>query len=195
MESGKGGLMGTQTALSECVFQPAKLARPARVTLACPRATSCVLLATDLFAIFTARVLAMTIWQWFHPAIGFPNFLGFRESMGLLVLTYAALGLYTGGGVSAVEELRRVVLGTGFVCLLLTASLFFLHPQPYPGLLILCGSFTAAAVPLARSAVRTLFAKTRWRGVPVIVLGAGHTATALIERLHKHPEIGCKPAA
>jgi Undecaprenyl-phosphate galactose phosphotransferase WbaP len=138
----------------------------------------------------------MTIWHWFHPAIGFPNFLGFWELLGLFVLTYAALGLYAGGGLSAVEELRRAVLGIHFVCLPLTASLFFLqHPRPYPGLLILCGSLTAAAVPLARSAARTLFAKRRWWGVPVIVLGAGQTATVLIERLHKHPEIGFKPLA
>jgi Undecaprenyl-phosphate galactose phosphotransferase WbaP len=155
-----------------------------------------VLFAADVFAIFTSRILAMTLWHWFHPAVAFPNFLGFWESLGLFVLTYAALGLYAGGGLSPVDELRRAVLATGFVCLLLTASLFFLeHPQAYHGLLILAGSLTAAAVPLARSAVRSLFSKRRWWGVPVIVLGAGHTATALIERLHKHPEIGFKPLA
>ncbi len=189
--------MGAQTALSKLPFRPAKIAQPAPVPLARPRTTSFVLLATDLFAIFTARVVAMTIWHWFHPAVGFSNFLGFWESLGLFVFAYAALGLYTGGGVGSIEELRRTVLCTGFVCLLLTASLFFLqNTRPYSrGLLILSGSLTAAAVPLIRAAVRTLFAKRRWWGVPVFVLGGGRTATALIERLHQHPEIGLKPLA
>jgi len=184
--------MGTQTALSKLAFRPA-----APVPLARPRATSCALLATDLFGIFAARVVAMTIWHWFHPAVGLANFLGFWVSLGLFVLTYAALGLYTAGGLGTVEELRRAVLGTGFVCALLTASLFFLqHTLPGSrGLLILSGSLTAAAVPLARSVVRALFAKRHWWGVPVIVLGAGRTATAVIERLHQHPEIGFKPLA
>ena len=187
--------MGTQTALSQLAFRPATIAQPAPVPLPWPRVTSCALLASDLFAIFAARVLAMTICQWFHPAV-LPNFLGLWGSLGLFVLTYAALGLYNGGALSAVEELRRAVLGTHFVCLPLTASLFFLqHPRPYPGLLILSGSLTAGAVPLARSAARALFAKTRWWGVPVIVLGAGRTAAALIERLQQNPEIGFRPLA
>ena len=184
--------MGTQPALSKLAFRPA-----APVPLARPRATSCVLLAADLFAIFASRVLAMAIWHWFRPAVGFSNFLGFWESLGLFVFAYAALGLYAAGGLGAVEELRRAVLGTGFVCLLLTASLFFLqHTRTHSrGLLILSGSLTAAAVPLIRCTVRTLFAKSRWWGVPVIVLGAGRTAKVLIERLHQRPEIGFKPLA
>jgi hypothetical protein len=84
--------MGAQTALSQLAFRPATIAQPAAVPLPRPRVTSCVLLASDLIAIFAARVLAMTIWHWFHPAAGFPNFLGFWELLGLFVLTYAALG-------------------------------------------------------------------------------------------------------
>ena len=189
--------MGTQTALSQLAVRPAKIARPAPVPLARPRTTSCVLLAADLFAIFTARLLAIAIWHGFHPAIAFPSFLGYGESLGLLGLTYAALGLYAGGGLGTVEELRRAVLGAGFVCAVLTALLFFLqHPQPDSrGLLILAAGLAAAMVPLTRSAVRALFAKRSWWGVPVVVLGAGSTAMALIERLHKHPEIGFKPVA
>jgi len=189
--------MGTQTALSKLPFRPATVAPPVAAPLGRPRATACVLLAADLFAMLAARVLAMTLWHWFRPAVGFSNFLGFWESLGMFVFAYAALGLYAAGGLGAVEELRRSVLATGFVCLLLTASLFFLQQtRPYSrGLLILSGSLTAAAVPLIRSAVRALFAKRSWWGVPVIVLGAGPTATAVIERLHQHPEIGFKPLA
>ena len=187
--------MGTQTALSQ--FLPAKIAPAATVFPARPRTTSCVLVGADLLAIFAARFVAMTIWYWCHPAIGFPKLLGFSESVGMLALTYAALGLYAAGGFGTVEELRRAVLGTGFVCAILAASHSLLQhtESDSRGLLILSGSVAAATVPLMRSAVRAVFAKQPWWGVPVIVLGAGRTATAVIERLHQHPEIGFRPLA
>ncbi len=162
-----------------------------------PRVMSLALVTADVAAIFIARALAIALWRWIHPAIGLPNFLGFRESLVLFALAYAALGLYAGATIGAVEELRRVVLGTAFVCLLLTASLFFTQRTgPYSrGLLILSGCLTAAAVPLLRSLARRLFASRNWWGVPVIVLGASHTAQGLIERLRRHPEMGLRPVA
>jgi Undecaprenyl-phosphate galactose phosphotransferase WbaP len=159
--------------------------------------TSLTLLAADVLGLLLARALAILLWQWIDPAIGLQNFLGFWESLGLFVLAYAALGLYTCGTLGTVEELRRAVMGTGFVYLGLTASLFFLHHTgPYSrGLLILFGAFSAIVVPLARALARHLFATRRWWGVPVIVLGAGDTARALIERLRAHPEMGLRPVA
>ncbi|MBZ5591983.1 MAG: exopolysaccharide biosynthesis polyprenyl glycosylphosphotransferase [Acidobacteriia bacterium] len=189
--------MGAQVAFTGLAIRPARITQPAIVARARPRTTACVLLAADILAIFIAHALALSSWRWFHPSIGRLNFLGFWESLGLFALTYAALGLYSGGGLGAVEELRRSVMGTGFVCLLLTASLFFLqHAGPYSrGLLVLSGCLTAGAVPLVRSATRNAFVSRPWWGVPVIVLGAGKAARILIERLRKQPQLGFKPVA
>lgn len=188
--------------MSAHVVLPELVARqpvPGRVAecRAQPVATSMTLFAMDAAAIFAARAMAVLIWRLIHPAIGFGNFLGFWPSLVLFVLTYAALHLYDGGGVGRVEELRRTVLGTGFVCLALTASLFFLqHAGPYSrGLLAVFGGFTALLVPLARASSRRLFSARDWWGVPVVIFGAGRTARLLIERLKKHPEIGLKPVA
>ncbi len=189
--------MGARIAFPEPSLRPGLTARPVLGARARPRATSFTLLAVDVLAIFIARALGIALWRWIHPAIGLPNFLGFWESLGLFALAYAALGLYMGGTLGPVEELRRAVLGTGFVCLALTASLFFMQRTgPYSrGLLILSGCFTAIAVPLARALARWLFASRCWWGVPVIVLGAGDTAQVLIERLRHHPEMGLRPVA
>jgi len=189
--------MGAQLAFPETSLRTVPIARPVLGARARPRVTSLTLLAADVLAIFLARALAIVLWRWIHPAIGLSNFLGFWESLGLFVLAYAALGLYTCGTLGTVEELRRAVTGTGFVCLALTASLFFLHQTgSYSrGLLIVSGGFSAVAVPLARALARHLFAVRRWWGVPVIVLGAGDTARTLIERLHAHPEMGLRPVA
>jgi Undecaprenyl-phosphate galactose phosphotransferase WbaP len=189
--------VGAQVAFPETAPRTALIARPVLGVRARPHATSLTLLAADVLAIFLARALAIVLWRWIHPAIGLQNFLGFWESLGLFVLAYAALGLYNCGALGTVEELRRAVMGTGFVCLALTASLFFLHQTgPYSrGLLMLSGGFSAMAVPLARALARRLFAARRWWGVPVIVLGAGDTARALVERLHAHPGMGLRPVA
>src|SRR5579872_4643907 len=189
--------MGAQTAFPERLLKPALILRPVLRTRPRPWATSLTLFVADVLAIFTARAVAVALWNWFHPAIGLANFLGFWESLGLFAATYAALGLYANGAFGAVEELRRAVAGATFVCLVLTASLFFLqHTGPYSrGLLILSGCFTAAAVPLFRALARRVFARRGWWGVPVIVLGAGDGAEALIERLHRHPEMSLRPVA
>jgi Undecaprenyl-phosphate galactose phosphotransferase WbaP len=189
--------MGAQTAFPETLFRQAPVLRPVLGVRVRPWATSLALFAADVLAIFLARAIAVVLWNWFRPAIGLANFLGFWESLALFAATYVALGLYTCGAFGAVEELRRAAAGATFVCLALTASLFFLqHTGAYSrGLLILSGCFTAAAVPLVRSLVRRLFARRQWWGVPVIVLGAGDGAEALIERLQRHPEMGLRPVA
>jgi len=164
--------MGAQTAFSELAARPAKIAQPA--VIARPRVTRCVLLAADVLAILLARGLIIrTGWI----------------SLGLFVLAFAALGLYSCGQ-SAVEELRRSVLGTGFVCLLLAV-----RGGPDTRCLILSGLLTAVAVPFVRSITRNVFASRAWWGVPVIVLGAGPAARMLIERLRNQPEVGFKPVA
>ena len=144
--------MGAQLAFPKTSPRTAPIARPVLGPRARPRATSLTLLAADVLAICLARALAIVLWHLIHPAIGLQNFLGFWESLGLFALAYAALGLYTCGTLGTVEELRRAVMGTGFVCLALTASLFFLHQTgPYSrGLLIVSSGFSAIAVCASR---------------------------------------------
>lgn len=160
--------MGAQVAISERSLRPALVLRPVLGSRPRPWATSLALVAADFVAIFLARAAAVMLWNRFHPALGFANILGFWPSAGLLAMTYAALGLYTGGMFAPVEELRRAVVGTIFVCLVLTAAQFFLqHTGPYSrGHLLLSGCLTAVAVPLTRSLARQLFARRNWWGVP-----------------------------
>jgi len=109
--------MGAQIAFSQPSLRAVPVARPVLGPHARRWTTSLVLAAADVLAIFLARVLAVVLWNWVHPAVGLTNFLGYRQSLGLFAVTYAALGLYAGGVFGAVEELRRVVAGTALVCL------------------------------------------------------------------------------
>ena len=131
-------------------------------------ATTFVLSATDVLGIFVARAIAVVLWNCIRPAIGLRTSSAFgnrsaclRRPMLRSVCTPAALSARLK---SYGEQWREAT----FVCLALTASVFFLqHTGAYSrGLLILSGCLTAAAVPLVRSLVRRLFATRRWWGAP-----------------------------
>lgn len=161
-----------------------------------PFATSLVLVAADVLAIFMAHALAFWGWRLVRVDITFPNLTASCETLGLLLLAYAVSGLYAGPSLGAVEELRRAAVGTALVSLLLTASPFFLQKAAYSrGVVLLSGLFTAVLVPVMRSLARHAFAARRWWGVPAIVLGAGETARMLIDHLRRHPQLGFRPVA
>src|SRR5207245_8808614 len=96
-----------------------------------------------------------------------------------------------------VEELRRIVLGAALVSLVLTAAAFLSKAGGgySRGVFLSSGLLVALLAPLHRAALRRLFARKPWWGVPVLILGAGRTARALIEDLRARPAIGMKPVA
>jgi FlaA1/EpsC-like NDP-sugar epimerase len=162
-----------------------------------PFATVLVIVAADVIAIFMACAFAFSGWRLVRADVTLPDFAGVCATLGLLLLAYAASGLYAGASLGAVEELRRVALGTALVSMLLMASLLFRQQtvRCSPGVVLLCGVCTAALVPVMRSLARQAFANRRWWGVPAIVLGAGETARMLIGCLRQHPQLGFTPVA
>src|SRR5881409_1917623 len=104
-------------------------------------------------------------------------------------------GLYSASGLGAVEELRRIVLGAALVSLVLTAAAFLSKAGGvYSRGVFLCSDLLVALLsPLHRAALRRLVADKSWWGVPVLILGAGKTARALITDFRARPAIGMKP--
>jgi Undecaprenyl-phosphate galactose phosphotransferase WbaP len=100
-------------------------------------------------------------------------------------------------GPGAVEELRRIVMGAALVSLALTAAAFLSKAEGVysRGVFLCSGVLVALLSPLHRAGVRRCFADRAWWGVPVLILGAGKTARALIADLRARPEIGMKPVA
>lgn len=186
--------MSTRLAFPDTGFHVAAqstVASPAR-----PFAASLVLVAADVIAIFVAHALAFWGWGLLRAEATFPNYACTCETLGLLLLAYAGSGLYAGLKLGAVEEMRRAVLGTALVSLVLTASPFFLQQAvPYSrGGLLLSGFCTAVLVPVMRSLARRAFAARCWGGAPAILSGAGETARMLIDRLRQDPPLNFTPA-
>ena len=179
---------------TEVVAQPIVSDR-VLVSTASPLATSIALFVADVIAVLLARGLALVFWSWVHPAIGLEQDFAIWLSVAFLPMVYAGLGLYAAGNLGPVEELRRITLGTVLVSLIMTATNFFVRDiNGYSrGLFISSLVLIAILVPLNRAFFRYLYAGKPWWGIPVLVLGAGKTATLVIESLRRQPGLGLKP--
>jgi Undecaprenyl-phosphate galactose phosphotransferase WbaP len=141
--------------------------------------------------------LGARLWSLVNASVGTDNEFDVWMSLALFLLVYAAFGLYSASGLGAVEELRRIVLGAALVSLVLTAAAFLSKADGVysRGVFLSSGLLMALLAPLHRAAVRRCFANRAWWGVPVLILGAGKTARALISDLRASPAIGMKPVA
>ncbi|XGB42720.1 MAG: undecaprenyl-phosphate galactose phosphotransferase WbaP [Nodosilinea sp. LVE1205-7] len=117
--------------------------------------------------------------------------------LGVFILAYGLAGLYPGVCVSPVEELRRVVLSTTFIYLVLGSGIFLVRQgETYSrSVFLLAWLFSLLLVLLGRWLVRHLFAKCDWWGYPVLILGAGRTGELVIKTLKNQPWFGLKPMA
>lgn len=167
------------------------------VPRASPAATRLCLLMADAAAVSLARFLGAGLWSVANVSIGAGNEFDPWMSLALFVLVYAAFGLYSASSVGAVEELRRIVLGAALVSLVLTAAAFLSKSDGVysRGVFLCSGLLMALLAPLHRAAVRRVFAARSWWGTPVLILGAGQTARALLASLVAHPALGLKPVA
>jgi len=164
---------------------------------ASPVATSLCMFASDALAVLVAVLLGVSLWGIVNPAITLLNCIHVGVSLILFPAVYAAFGLYSPAGLSVVAELRRIILGSLLVSLTLAAAVFLTKDVGVysRGVLLISGALVCGFVPVARAAVRSMFASKPWWGVPVLVLGAGRTATLLVEKLRAQPGLGLKPVA
>ncbi len=162
-----------------------------------PRTTVACLLANDTVAILASIVSGIYFWSLVNPGVTAENYFHIGAVLLLYLGVYQAFGLYAPAGPGPVEELRRIVLATALVSLVLTAAVFLAKEiGTYSrGAFLVSGALISIAVPLTRAALRALFARRSWWGVPVLVLGAGHTARLVIEKLRAEPALGLKPVA
>ena len=113
----------------------------------------------------------------------------------LLVVLIANRGGYARTPPHAAEELRRLVsVVTLAFIIFITATFFFRNGTDYSRVaLLLSWLLTLGLVPLARVLVRAWGSRRDWWGEPVVVIGAGLTATIVIRQLLRWPSRGLRP--
>ncbi len=162
-----------------------------------PGITTLLVLLSDVLALFTAGALAIFLRRLLDGGFATAAYGPLWPAIALFLVVYALAGLYPGIGLSPVEELRRLVLATTLVYLMLGVGTFlFKEGERYSRLVFLMAwAFSVVLVPLARALVKHLFASKRWWGYPVVVLGAGETGRMVLRALKRQPGLGLKPVA
>jgi Undecaprenyl-phosphate galactose phosphotransferase WbaP len=183
------------TTIDSC-FGRREAAAVAATRIASPLATGISVLAADALAVTASCWLAVELWSFVNTAVVADDYLRLWPAAIVFLAVYAMLGLYPGVGLSPVEELRRLTLGTTLVCLVASASIVLTRETGFSrGVLVAGWGLCAILVPITRAAVRHFCASRPWWGVPVLVLGAGETGRRFVASLRAQPGFGLKPVA
>ena len=173
-------------------LQPALLA----ITISTRSSPTFVLMiGADIAALTVAWMssvyLRMVVEEHFHTWV----YWQFYPVLALFVAAYALVGLYPGVAQSPIDEMRWTTLITTLIYLSLTAMLFLRREgEIYSrAVFIIAWALSIVLVLLFRALVRLIFARCRWWGYPVMVLGAGKTGEMVVKTLKQRPSIGLKP--
>ncbi len=123
------------------------------------------------------------------------NFYLLLMAVGIVPLMFFVLGLYPGYGNDVVSELRTTTLTITAVWGGLAGASFIIRSGTDTSRVLFALSWLISIIslPLGRSMVRTIFSRKPWWGLPVMVIGAGHTGAGLIKSLLDSPRVGLKP--
>lgn len=165
-----------------------------------PRYTTITLLLTDVFSLSLAALVATSVhWARTYSDLGgidLTAWLVVGPAIGLCMLTFLGLDLYSPMAKSTPDEIRDIVFATSLVHL--GASLLStLGDLP----IVKWGIFvrgvwwlaTLFLVPVVRSLVRNRLCTHAWWGIPVCVLGASKTGRLIVRTLKAQPRSGLKP--
>jgi Undecaprenyl-phosphate galactose phosphotransferase WbaP len=112
-------------------------------------------------------------------------------------VAYAVLRLYPIVGISPVEELRRLTIGTTLSYLVLGATTFLVREGDVFARLVFLLAWCSSLIvlPISRAVVRALFARRSWWGAPCVIFGAGKTGQMIVRSLQRNPFLGLRPVA
>ena len=158
--------------------------------------TYLTIISADMTAMLLAGLLAIVVRQFFSGHLDMADYLPFLGVLPIFVLIFGLAGLYPGVALNPVDELRRLFHAITASYLIIIAGTFLVKMGPNYSRLVFLGAWLSSVllVILARNLVRSSLANKPWWGIPIVIFGAGHTGTMLLNILLKNPHHGFKPA-
>lgn len=156
-----------------------------------------LLLGTDLIMLVTALMGAFMVPHWVGGEYELATHFHIGSISIVFLLAYMCVRLYPSVPLSTSDELRQLTVTNLFVCLGL-GSLAFVFGENH---LYSSTVFVAALVlvivlvPIGRALLRLVVSTRSWWGYPVVIIGEGTHAAAIIDLLQREPSIGLKPVA
>jgi Undecaprenyl-phosphate galactose phosphotransferase WbaP len=160
-----------------------------------PRLSAILVLAADIVG------LSLILWSLLgNTAIGVRaapgGWLPIWPLLPLFLVIYWIFDLYPGISVSPVDEIRGISLANASVFLFLSVMLALHHAAMIPQVLCLSAFVSASIVILTmRSMVRRIGSQFDWWGYPVVLIGGGAVARAVLHKLNSQPHLGLRPVA
>ncbi|MBV9406787.1 MAG: undecaprenyl-phosphate galactose phosphotransferase WbaP [Acidobacteriaceae bacterium] len=154
----------------------------------------CTLLIMAGDVLVSAFVVALSVFvrHAFNGNYTFSIYWRLWPLLSLFVAVYAVSGLYPGIVFNTITEIKRVVVSINMVFLIFAVLAFLLRVSDTYSRLLFFMAWIALMItaPLARVAIRKIFAWREWWGYPTLVFGSGDTARRLVSTLKKQPELG-----
>jgi len=154
------------------------------------------LLIADLGSIILVIVIAIGIRTVILGNVVLAPFFQIITLIAIFPCLYFIQGLYPAIGISPVDEMRRLTIGTslGFIALILIVFLMHIPHFYSRTVFILSWVLALGFVPLARYLVRKLLIKIGIWGEPIAVIGPENQIKEISKHLNHDPYIGLRPA-
>jgi Undecaprenyl-phosphate galactose phosphotransferase WbaP len=156
-----------------------------------------LLLAVDGLSLTLAGSIAYLVWARpvHHQAASI--YIDLAALLPFFFLGYAKDELYPGFGIGAVQTLRRILLRTSFVFLVVAAASFaFKLPHVYSRMTFaIAWMLSLLLVPVGRILFLKMAHHWSWWGEPSVVVGTGPVAKTAIRALDRALSIGYRPVA
>lgn len=151
-----------------------------------------VLVASDLFALLVAGMIAYMSWAYPVRGQAIDLYLQLFPLLSVFIATYYLLGLYPGQGLGGVELLRRLSLGTLLCFAFLAAGTFALKLPPlYSRVTFAIALVTALfLVPLFRLCTLSICRKSDWWYKPVVLVTTSPQAESTGQSLLRAAHLG-----
>lgn len=160
-----------------------------------------VLILVDILTIGIAVLLSASIRWLLVPLMGgqvnWPLiFRGLIYLMTFSILLAWLNGLYPGFGLASVHEMQKVLYVVSLAAIFLGVFLFLQQlALAYSRMIFLMSWFFANLfMMLGRFAVRNIFSRFGWWGIPIAVIGSEEIAAPVIEKMIRNRRLGFRPA-
>jgi len=153
-------------------------------------------IAGDIFSILFNFGTAFFIINLFRMEdIDFKSFVTYWPYLPAFLVVLYLLHMYPGVNISDQEELRRFVIASfmGHGGIILSLYIQNHELDIYSSAFLLSFILSVPIFLMGRSAIRKMSIKSKFWGIPVVVLGAGVTGRMLVDRLLDKPSIGYRP--
>jgi Undecaprenyl-phosphate galactose phosphotransferase WbaP len=153
------------------------------------------ILSSDICGLTLSFGVSILAWSAVRSQVASSSYPEYLIAVALFVAICRGGDLYRAAGLAPVEELRRMAIAIGGTFLLLIFVTFLMKDSAKysRGMIILAWCCAIILIPASRLTIRPILGRQAWFAKPVAILGAGRTASMLIETLKSNPELALRP--